>query len=82
MNLKPIKQNMTELEFPNSYVLVSYSTPVACTMKSTGEVFVTNKFWSKTTSRHINQWLKSFAINETNLDVIEKPQKFFDELVQ
>ena len=56
MNLNPIRANMTEVILNDDLkVLFSYKTPVACELK--GEVFKTDKFWSKTTSRHINQWL-------------------------
>jgi len=76
MNLKPIKANMNEVELANANVLFSYRTPVALQIKSTGEVFKTSKYWSRTTSRHINQWVKEFTEPEK---VKEKPQEYFDE---
>jgi hypothetical protein len=64
MNLKPIKQNMNEvtLRKDNSTyrILFSYQTPVAYIRKwSDGGMVVrrTSKFWSRTTTRHINSWL-------------------------
>ena len=70
MNLNPIKQNMTEVTVNRSLkVLFSYKTPVAC-MWANGdlyEYFQTKKKWSRTTSRHINQWLDG------------NPAKFFDQ---
>lgn len=69
MNLTPIKANMTEIKLrkDNSEyrILFSYQTPVAYIRKlADGGMVVrkTNKFWSRTTTRHINQWLfgKSF----------------------
>ena len=75
MKLNPIKANMTELELPGSIlVLFSYKTPVA-TIDSIGCAFKTSKKWSKTTSRHINQWLS----NHTNIK--ELPQEHFDNLI-
>lgn len=57
MNLKQVGSNMTELEFDGIKVLISYSTPVAYYDKLRHMYFVTDKFWSKTTSRHIKKWL-------------------------
>lgn len=63
MKLNPIRENMTELELHKPIVgglpikiLFSYSTPVAMS-DSTGLCYVTEKKWSNTTSRHINEWL-------------------------
>jgi hypothetical protein len=74
MELKPIKANMTELTLNTGVkILFSYQTPVAAYSASSGWFTKTSKFWSKTTSRHINQWLNG---NEAVLN----PQEFFDNL--
>ena len=58
MNLTPIAANQTELSFTNgATVLFSYKTPVAAYCPSKGYIR-TAKYWSVTTSRHINKWLK------------------------
>lgn len=55
MQLKPIKENMTELHLANGdVVLFSYETPVAA--RTMDGAFKTDKQWSNTTSRHINAW--------------------------
>jgi len=55
MQLTPIASNMTEVETSEARILFSYRTPVAAYIF--GEGFVkTDKFWSVTTSRHINKW--------------------------
>ena len=57
MQLTPIASNMTEVETSEARILFSYKTPVAAYIF--GEGFVkTEKYWSVTTSRHINKWLK------------------------
>ena len=76
MNLKPIKANMTEVSFGKYRILFSYETPVAYEIVSGDQsgVYRTDKFWSRTTTRHINQWLNGrFASN------IE--QKYLDNIV-
>lgn len=73
IKLNPIKNNMTELQTPNNLILFSYKTPVAC-RDSGGNYYRTKKFWSKTTSRHINQWLDGIQAREVSQD-------FFDALV-
>ena len=70
MNLKPLAANMNQVEINGYKVLFSYETPVAV-INSLGQHFKTEKFWSKTTSRHINKWLNGFKAEE-------KPQEFFD----
>jgi hypothetical protein len=80
MNLKVIKANMTEiathdLNGDRMEILYSYNTPVAMRLlTSCGmEYHVTNKFWSNTTSKHINSWMPKD-------DRIEHDQEYFDTL--
>ena len=63
MQLTPIASNMTEVETSDARVLFSYSTPVAAYIY--GEGFVrTEKWYSVTTSRHINKWLDGSQAKE------------------
>jgi len=72
MRLKHIATNKNEITLSDgTQVLFSYQTPVAAWKE--GEFFKTDKFWSKTTSRHINSWSDC---------AIEKPQEYFDNLVK
>ena len=74
MQLTPIASNMTEIETDSARVLFSYRTPVAAYVF--GEGFVkTEKFWSVTTSRHINKWLDGGTPKEV-------AQTYLDNLVQ
>jgi hypothetical protein len=76
MKLTPIKANMTEVELtPGLTVLFSYQTPVA--YHNYLGYFVTEKKWSKTTTRHINQWLQSMPENE---DYGLVPQETIDNI--
>lgn len=68
LKLKPIANNMTEITLPDGkQVLFSYQTPVASW--EDGQFYKTDKFWSKTTSRHINKWAHC---------AVSKPQTYFD----
>lgn len=72
MRLNHLGSNKNEITLSDgTQVLFSYTTPVACWKE--GQFYKTNKNWSKTTSRHINSWANC---------AIEKPQEFFDNLVQ
>lgn len=73
MKVVSLGANKTELTTGNTTVLFSYGTPVAATVD--GETFKTDCRWSKTTSKHITQWLDGRTASE-------KPQKFFDELIK
>lgn len=54
MKLNPIKSNMTELELNGKVILFSYKTPVALCDYS--NIYKTDKYYSQTTTKHINQW--------------------------
>ena len=74
MKLTPIAANQTEVSFANgTQVFFSYKTPVAAYLPEKGYV-KTEKFWSVTTSRHVNKWLGSV----TNVELI--PQSVLDNL--
>jgi hypothetical protein len=74
MRLQPIKANMTVLVFNDgSSVLFSYETPVAACKDY--QFYKTKTMYSKTTTRHINQWLDGCS-------AIEQDQKFFNNLVK
>lgn len=57
MKLKVIGSNQTEVETASGVtVFFSYNTPVAAHIPGKGFI-KTAKQWSKTTSKHVNQWL-------------------------
>ncbi len=78
MNLKPIKANMNEVEIGDKTILFSYKTPVAMRGER-GICIKTSKFWSKTTSRQINQWFASEI--KQGCPPFVKPQEYFDNLL-
>ena len=75
MQLTPIASNMTEVETSKARVLFSYRTPVAAYVFGDGFVR-TEKWWSVTTSRHINKWIGKDVTTE------EVSQTYLDNLVQ
>ena len=74
MQIKPIASNMTELEVNNTTILFSYSTPVAG--YSDEGAFRTDKWYSVTTSKHINKYLGGKHIGKV------VPQSYIDALVE
>ena len=80
MQLTPLANNMPEVETDLGRVLFSYRTPVAAYVfgkDGFGGGFVrTKKWWSVTTSRHINKWLPK------NGTVKEVEQTYLDNFVQ
>jgi len=81
MNLRPIKANMNEITVGNITVLFSYKTPVAYHESGVGYA-KTNKYWSRTTSRHITQWLSLNGYNEKLGDGLrEVDQEVLDNLL-
>ena len=75
MQLTPIASNMTEVETSEARILFSYRTPVAAYVFGRGYV-KTEKWWSVTTSRHINKWIGKDVTTE------EVSQTYLDNLVQ
>ena len=74
MKLTPIAANQTELSFTNgAQMFFSYKTPVAAYCPLRGYIR-SEKFWSSTTTRHINKWLKGIT------EVSEVSQEFLYEL--
>ena len=74
MQLTPIASNMTEVETSEARILFSYRTPVAAYVFGEGYVR-TEKWWSVTTSRHINKWIDGGTTKEV-------AQTYLDNLVQ
>lgn len=84
MKVKSLGTNRTEIATENMRVLVSYETPVAAWIAGQGYV-KTDKKWSRTTSKHITQWIGPSAnyIEAFGFKAIPtKPQTFFDELLE
>lgn len=70
MKLIPRGNNQTEVEINDDLtVFFSYKTPVAAHVTGKGYL-KTDKFWSKTTSRHVNQWIDgpSTTVPQAELD--------------
>lgn len=77
MKIKPIGSNQTELHtIEGTIVLFSYETPVAAMLPS-GRYIKTNVKYSRTTSKHINLWLRGVLSN-----VEEVPQEQLDNMVK
>ena len=72
MKIQPVGSNMTELLIGTSYVLFSYSTPVAG-WDDTG-AFRTDQHYSATTTKHINKYLGGKDIGRV------VPQSFIEEI--
>ena len=80
MKLTPIAANQTELEIGTGVVVFfSYKTPVAAFIPGQGYLRSNHK-WSRTTSKHINQWLRRMT-GSGSYAATEVDQSVFDTLV-
>ena len=86
MKLKQLASNTNELVINGKRILISYETPVAtiteCVMPNGGHQVVaevTDKKWSRTTSKHINKWFCASDIDQTK--AIKQDQSYFDNLL-
>ena len=73
MQLTPIASNMTEVETSEERILFYYRTQVEAYVFGAGFVR-TEKWFSVTTSRHINKWLDGGTAKEVS-------QTYLDNLV-
>jgi len=77
MILRQIGSNQTELSLNNgNSIFFSYETPVAGYDAVDG-FFKTETYYSKTTSRHINQYFKHVDAS----DITEVPDQYIVDLV-
>ena len=76
LKINSIAKNQTEIITDSMTIFFSYREPVACHIDGQG-FFKTSKSWSKTTTAHVNKWLK----NNRAENVTEKGQSFFDKLI-
>lgn len=53
--------NYIEIELNNKIYLISYTTKVAIYNKSTKVIKTTKRFYSKTTSKHINKFINKYS---------------------
>lgn len=68
ITVESIGSNMAELTtHNNNRILFSYKTPVAAYVVGTGYI-KRDTWYSKTTSRHINKWIKGASISSVNDD--------------
>jgi hypothetical protein len=75
MKLITIGANQMQLETSEWRIYFSYNTPVVSENLVTGRTIVTEKKWSRTTSRHINKFL------DGNTDFDKVPQESFNNLI-
>jgi len=74
IKLVPLAPNMTRLDLPSGTVLFSYETPVAAYVSGRGFIRTAQKY-SKTTTKHINQWL-------SGADAEVVPQVMINDLLE
>ena len=79
MKVRSIGSNKTEIELNNLEILVSYETPVAAISYGTGAV-KTDKYWSNTTSKHVNTWLRDHGYEPSKVGTMA--QEWFNQLLE
>lgn len=63
IKLRVLGPNQTELDTGRATIFFSYETPVAALVPGRGFIR-TDRYWSVTTSRHINRWLSGADAEE------------------
>lgn len=82
MKLKQHGANQTQVTLSDgTVILFSYETPVAAFVPGQGYCR-TSEHFSRTTSKHIAQWLRAQLGVPATGYVHERPQSFFDNLAR
>lgn len=70
MKLINIQQNMTVIVIDDkTSVLFSYETPVAAMIQ--GKAIKTSTYYSRTTTKHINKWLRDIKATEVAQECLD-----------
>tara|TARA_R100000995_G_scaffold47848_1_gene22751 strand:- start:383 stop:610 length:228 start_codon:yes stop_codon:yes gene_type:complete len=70
MKIKKLGASKTLLSFPDKEIFISYETPVAARF-SNGDCIKTKTNWSKTTQKHITQWLSGLKAKSVDQSVLD-----------
>jgi hypothetical protein len=83
ISLKQIGPNQNSIVITNTCgtaeIFFSYDTPVACSvlwLSGHREVTCTDKFYSVTTSKHINSWLRERNLHREHPDLFRNHDHF------
>jgi hypothetical protein len=71
MQLKRTGNSTTELRVNSATILFSYNTPVAVELNNDSKILVTSQKYSKTTSKHINEWIQGRSFELVEQSVID-----------
>ena len=80
MKVKSIGANKTELELKDILILISYETPVAAILYNGSGAIKTSEYFSNTTSKHINMWLKDHGYNPSKIGIMD--QNWFNLILE
>jgi hypothetical protein len=74
MKIKSIAANQTEITLSNGTIIfVSYETPVAAFVAGRG-VLLTSNFYSRTTKKHVNAWVKNTFSRHVTVTVVAQDE--------
>jgi hypothetical protein len=75
IEVKSVGSNRTEVHLRNSIVYFSYNQAVAAYDRNQNRYVRTNKFWSRTTSKHIGQFVPNDAekVDQSVIDAYLDP---------
>ena len=70
MQIKKLGASKTLLKFSDKEIFISYETPVAAKLPN-GDYIRTNTNWSRTTQKHISQWLSGIKAENVDQSVLD-----------
>lgn len=70
MNIKNNKRNVCYINMNKYIILFSYETIICVYDREQNKVIKTDKFYSRTTSKHFNQFMNYYGFDKTDIKIV------------
>lgn len=70
MNIKNNERNVCYINMSKYIVLFSYETIIAVYDRQENKVIKIDKFYSRTTSKHFNQFMNYYGFSKTDIKIV------------
>ena len=74
MNIKNNENNVCYINLKNSIILVSYTTIIAVYDREQNKVLKTDRFYSRTTSKHFNRFMEYYGFSKNDIKIITEEE--------
>lgn len=72
MEIRKNEKNQIWLTKADAWALVSYTTLIAVYIPSKRTIFKSDRFYSRTTSKHFNAWKKYYNFDGVKIELVDE----------